>query len=151
MDIKIFWGNKNSPQWTKIKHGPRSRSTSFCYVWRLRMGAALIHSQNGLNKMNLISAKSRLFTQAEIRVSSLLRECTAITNTLTEYEFLFLGSKHPTVLITDHKSMIFLFTHKSNPHYIVLRFQLILMKFHIFYKFTYNLDSRKKVCIAINS
>ena len=58
-----------------------------------------------------------------------MRECTAIIYTLTEYEFLILGSKHPTVLFTDHKPIIFLFTQKSNPNHRVYRFQLILMKF----------------------
>ena len=42
--------------------------------------------------MNLISANLRLFTQAELRLSTLMRECTAIIYTLTEYEFLILGS-----------------------------------------------------------
>ena len=79
--------------------------------------------------MNLISANSRLFTQAELRLSTLMRECTAIIYTLTQYEFLILGSKHPTVLFTDHKPIIFLFTQKSNPSHRVYRFQLILMKF----------------------
>ena len=37
--------------------------------------------------MNLISANSRLFTQAELRLSTLMRECTAIKYTLTVYEF----------------------------------------------------------------
>ena len=58
-----------------------------------------------------------------------MRECTAIIYTLTEYEFLILGSKHPTVLFTDHKPIIFPFTQKSNPNHRVYRFQLILMKF----------------------
>ena len=78
--------------------------------------------------MNLISANFRLFTQAELRLSTLLRECTAIIYTLTEYEFLILVSKQPTVLFTDHKPIIFLFTQKSNTNYRVYRFQLILMK-----------------------
>ena len=39
-----------------------------------------------------------------------MRECTAIIHTVTEFEFLILGSKHPTVLFTDHKSIIFLLT-----------------------------------------
>ena len=47
--------------------------------------------------MNLISATSRLFTQAELRLSTPMRECTAILYTPTEYEFLILGSKNPTV------------------------------------------------------
>ena len=79
--------------------------------------------------MNLISANFRLFTQAELRLSTLMRECTAIIYTLTEYEFLIFGSKHPTVLFTDLKPIIFFFTQKSNPNHRVYRFQLILMKF----------------------
>ena len=67
------------------------------------IGAALLQSHSGSNKMNLISANSRLFTHAELRLSTLMRECTAIKYTLTEYEFLILGFKHPTVPITDHK------------------------------------------------
>ena len=46
-----------------------------------------------------------------------MRECTATIYTLTEYEFLILGSKHPTVLFTDHKLITFLFTQKSNPNH----------------------------------
>ena len=76
--------------------------------------------------MNLLSASSRLLTLAELRLSTLMRESTAIIYTLTEYELLILGSKLPTVLITDHKPIIFLFTQKSNPNH---RFQLILRKF----------------------
>ena len=58
-----------------------------------------------------------------------MRECTAIIYTLTEYDFLIIGSKHPTVLFTDHKPIIFLFTQKSNPNHRVYSFQLILRKF----------------------
>ena len=58
-----------------------------------------------------------------------MRECTAITYNLTEYEFLILGSKHPTILFTDHKPIIFLFTQKSKSNHKFYRFQLILMKF----------------------
>ena len=79
--------------------------------------------------MNFISVNSRLFTQAELRLSTRMREYTAIIYTLTEYEFLILGSKHPTVLFTDHKPIIFLFTQKSNPNHRINRHQLILMKF----------------------
>ena len=58
-----------------------------------------------------------------------MRECTAIVYTLTEYEILIFGSKHPTVLFTDHEPTIFLFTQKSNPNHRVFRFQLFLRKF----------------------
>ena len=100
-----------------------------CDALNFGIGAALLQSHSGTNKMNLKSANSCLFTQAELRLSALMRECAAIIYTLTEYEFLILGSKHPTVLFTDHKSIIFLFTQKSNPNHRVYRFQLILKKF----------------------
>ena len=48
------------------------------------IGAAFLQSHNGTKKMSLISANSRLFTQAELRLSTLMRECTAIMHTLTE-------------------------------------------------------------------
>ena len=100
-----------------------------CDALNFGIGSALLQSHNGTKKMNLISANSRLFKQAELRLSTLMRECAATIYTLTEYELLILGSKHPTVLFTDHKPITFLFSQKSKPNKIFYRFQLILMKF----------------------
>ena len=94
-----------------------------CDASNFGIGAAFLQSHRGTNKMNLKSANSRLFTQAELRLSTLMRECIAKKYTLTEYDFLILGSKHPTVLFTDHKPIIFPFTQKSNPNHSVYRFQ----------------------------
>ena len=98
-----------------------------CDASNFGIGAALLQSHNGTNKMNLILANFRLFTQAKLRLSTLMRECTAIKHTPTEYEFLILGSKHSTVFFTDHKPIIFLFTQKTNPNHRNYRFQLILI------------------------
>ena len=110
---------------------PNQPFYAMCDASNFGIGAALLQSHSGTSKMNLISANSRLFTQAELRLSTLMRECTAINYTLTEYEFLILGSKHlgSTVLFTDRKPIMFLFTQKSNPNHRVYRFQLFLMKF----------------------
>ena len=70
-----------------------------------------------------------LLTQTELRLSTLMRECTAIIYTLLEYEILILGSKHPTLFFTDHKPIIYLFKQKSNSNHRVYSFHLILMKF----------------------
>ena len=102
---------------------------AMCDASNFGISAALLQFHNGKNKVNLISANSRLLTQAELKLSTLMRECRAIKYTLTEYEVLILESKHPTVLFTDHKPIIFLFTQKSNPNHRVYRFQLNLMKF----------------------
>ena len=93
------------------------------------MGAALLQQHPTENKTNLISANSRLFTPIEMRLSTLIRECSAIIFALTEYEFLLTGSKHPIILFSDHKPIKYLFTQKNKPNHRVYRFQLILMKF----------------------
>ena len=93
------------------------------------IGEALLQQHPTERKMKLISAISRLFTPIEMRLSVLIRECSAIVFALTEYEFLLTGSNHPIVLFTDHKPIIYLFTQKNKPNHRVYRFQLILMKF----------------------
>ena len=108
---------------------PNQPFYAMCDASNFGIGAALLQSHSGTIKMSLISANSRLFTQTELRLSTLMRECTAIIYTLTKYEFLILGSKHPTFLFTDHKPIRFLFTQKSNPNHRVYRFQLIFLKF----------------------
>ena len=105
-----------------------------CDASNFGLGAALLESHSGTNKMNLISSNSILFTQTELRLSTLMRECTAKIYYLTESEFLILGSKHSTVLFTDHNSIIFRFTQISNTN---------LMNFPNLQ----NLDCRKKSCI----
>ena len=94
---------------------PNQPFYAMCDASNFGIGAALLQSHSGTNKMNHISANSRLFNQAELRLSTLMRECTAIIYTLTEYEFLILGSKHPTVLFTDHKPVPFCQTGTAQP------------------------------------
>ena len=77
--------------------------------------------------MELVSANSRLFSTTELRLSTILRECSAILNAVSEYDFLIQGSKHPKILYTDHKPV--LFTQNNKPNHRVYKFQLILMKF----------------------
>ena len=108
---------------------PNQPFYAMCDASKFGIGAALLQSYNGTNKMNFISANFRLFTQAELRLSTLMRECTAILYTLIEYECLILGYKQPTVLLTNHKPIIFLFSQKSNPNCRVYRFQLNFLKF----------------------
>ena len=93
------------------------------------IGAALLQQHPTEKKMRLVSSNSRLFTPIEMRLSTLIREYSAIIFALTEYEFLLTGSNHPIVLFTDHKPMIYHFTQKNKPNHRVYRFQLILMKF----------------------
>ena len=91
---------------------PNQPFYAMCDASNFGIGAALLQSHSRTNKMNLISAISRLFTQAELRLSTLIRDCTAIIYKLTEYEFLILGSKHPTVLFKIINQLFF-FSHKN--------------------------------------
>ena len=93
------------------------------------IGAALLQQHPTERKMKLVSANSRLFTPIEMRLSTLIRECSAIIFALTEYEFLLTGSNHPIVLFTENKPIIYLFTQRNKTNHRVYRFQLILMKF----------------------
>ena len=93
------------------------------------IGAASLQQNPTEKKMRLVSANSRLFLPIEIRLSTLIRECSAIIFVLTEYDFLLTGSNHPIILFTDHKPIIYLFTQKNKSNHRVYRFQLILMKF----------------------
>ena len=77
------------------------------YASNFGIDAELLQSHSGINKTNLISTNSRLFTQTKLRLSTLMRECTATKFTLTEHEFLILGSKHSKFLFTDHKPIVF--------------------------------------------
>ena len=44
---------------------------AMCDASNFGIGAAFLQSHNGTNKMNLISANSRLFTQTELGLSTL--------------------------------------------------------------------------------
>ena len=92
------------------------------------IGAPLPQQHPTEKKMKLISANSRLLTPIEMRLSTLIRECSAIIFALTEHKFLLTGSNHPLVLFTVHKLIIYLFSQKNKPNHRVYRFQHILMK-----------------------
>ena len=55
------------------------------------IGAALLQQHPTERKMKLVSANSRLFTPIEMRLSTLIGECSAIILALTEYEFFLTG------------------------------------------------------------
>ena len=86
-----------------------------CDASNYGFGAALLQ-KNQFGKMELVSANSRLFSTTELRLSTILRECSAIIYAISEYEFLIQGSKQPIILYTDHKPISFLFTQKNKPN-----------------------------------
>ena len=79
--------------------------------------------------MELVSANSHLFSTLELRLSAILRECSAIIYAPSDYEFFIQGLQHLIILYTDHKQILFLITQKIKLNNRVYKFQLILMKF----------------------
>ena len=75
---------------------------AMCDASNFGIGAALLQSLQGTVETNHKSAISQPLTQAELRISTLMGECTAILYTVTNNEFSIFGSKHPTVLFTYH-------------------------------------------------
>ena len=54
---------------------PNQSFYAMCDASNFGIGAALLQSHNGTNKINLISANFCLLTQAELRLPTLMREC----------------------------------------------------------------------------
>ena len=83
-----------------------------CDASNYGIGAALLQ-KNQLGKMELVSANSRLLSTTELRLSTILRECSAIIYALSEYESPIQGYKYPIILYIDHKPFLFLFSQKK--------------------------------------
>ena len=75
----IEWTTKHQTRFEEIKRlltdqisntilDPNQPFYAMCAASNFGIGAALLQSHSGTNKMNLISANSRLFTQAELRL-----------------------------------------------------------------------------------
>ena len=110
-----------------------------CDASNFGIGAELLQSHNGTNKMNLISASSRFFTQADLRLSTIIRECTAITYTLIEYEFLILGSKQQII------NPYCFYSHRNRTQTIQ---NTDFNYFSEISQSAHSMDSRKKSCTA---
>ena len=85
---------------------------AMCDASNFGIGAALLQLHGGTNKMSVISANSRLFIQAELRLSTLMRECTAIIYTLTEYEFRYLD-QNTQQFYSQTINQLYFFSHKN--------------------------------------
>ena len=58
-----------------------------CNASNFKIGATPLQANQDKNKVNFVSADLRLFTQAELKLSTFMRECTVMIYTNTEYEF----------------------------------------------------------------
>ena len=71
------------------------------------------HPLNERNQLKVISYNSRILNPQEQKFATLERELLGIVHALQIYEFLFVGSRHPIHIFTDHKSLLHCFTKKE--------------------------------------
>ena len=139
------WTTEHQTQFEEIKKllaeqisntipDPNQPFYAMCDASNFGIGAALLQGHNGTNKINLISANSRLFIQDELGLSTLMSECTAIICILTEYDFLILGSQF--------YSISFYTKIKSKPYSLQISTNFIQNS-----KFTHSMDSRKNLAL----
>ena len=75
---------------------------------------AVFFQLNEENKIKIISYNSCILNPQEQKCYTLDRELLGIVHALQIYEFLIIGSPHPTLVFTDHKPLIKLFYEKGN-------------------------------------
>ena len=87
---------------------------------------AVLFQMNEENKMRVISYNSRTLNTQEQKLSTLDRELLAIVYALQLYEFLIIGSPHPTYIFADHKRLLHCFAKKGNlsPNFYGAQMQL---------------------------
>ena len=84
-----------------------------CDASNYGIGAALLQKKQ-FGKMESVSANSRLFSTTELRLSTILRECSAIIYALSDYEFLIQSSKHPHYFIRrPQTNSLFVYTEEQ--------------------------------------
>ena len=64
--------------------------------------------------MQVISYTSRISITQRQKLSTDDREHCAINFALSQYDFIFIGSKFPITIFADHNPILFLFTRKGN-------------------------------------
>ena len=139
------WTTEHQTQFEEIKKllaeqisntipDPNQPFYAMCDASNFGIGAALLQAHNGTNKINLISANSRLFIQDELGLSTRMSECTAIICILTEYDFLILGSQF--------YSISFYTKIKSKPYSLQISTNFIQNS-----KLTHSMDSRKNLAL----
>ena len=111
-----------------------------CDASNYGIGAALLQ-KNQFGRMELVSANSRLFSTTELRLSTILRECSAIIYALSEFEFLIQGSKHP-IIFTLTINQFYSNSHKRINQ--TTEFTNFFINSNGISKLTHSLDGRKK-------
>ena len=79
----------------------------------------------------IVSLNSRVFDNAEQKMSTLHRELCGIVSALQTYEHYIIGSPFPIYLYCDHKPILYLWGRKGQLCHRFFKCQVIITKFHL--------------------
>ena len=93
------------------------------------VGTGCILIQQFPEEKRIISFNSRVFDEAEQKMSTLHRELCGIVSALQTYEHYIIGSAFPIYLYCDHKPILYLWGRKEQLSHRFFRYQVIFTNF----------------------
>ena len=94
------------------------------------VGTGCILVQQFPEGKRIVSFNSRVFDNAEQKMSTLHRELCGIVSALQTYEHYIIGSPSPIYLYCDHKPILYPWGRKGQLSHRFFKYQVIITKFH---------------------
>ena len=129
------WTNQHEELFKEIKNRisedsifavPSTKYPFHTHVDSSNVGTSCILVQQFPEGKSMLSINSRVFDNAEQKMSILHCEFCGIVSALQTYEHYIIGSPFPIYLYCDHKPILYLWERKS----IFFKYQVIITKFH---------------------
>ena len=108
---------------------PDPKYPFFIHCDSSNVGIGCILVQQFPKEKRIVSYNSRIFSDAEQKMSTQIRELTGIVYALTIYTHLIIGSLHPIYVFCDHKPILYLWAKKSLLSHRFFRYQQTFAQF----------------------
>ena len=109
---------------------PSTKSPFHIHVDSSNVDTGCILVQRFLEGKRRVSFNSRVFDNAEQKMSTLHRELCGVVSALQTYEHFIIGSPFPIYLYYDHKPILYLWGRKGQLSHRFFKYQVIITKFH---------------------
>ena len=126
---KLFQSIKDRISEDTILAVPSTVYPFHIHVDSSNVGTGCILIQQFPEGKRIISFNSRIFDEAEQKMSTLHRELCGIVSALQTYEHYIIGSPFPIYLYCDHKPILYLWGRKGQLSHRFFRYQVIITKF----------------------
>ena len=109
---------------------PSAKYAFHIHVDSSNVGTGCILVQQFLEGKRIVSLNSRVFDNAEQKMSTLHRKLCGIVSALQTYEHYVIGSHFPIYLYCDHKPILYLWGRKGQLSHRFFKYHVIITKFH---------------------